>query len=87
LRALGIDRIVLRSLVGMAGAVPPVEFLRCLASLDIPIECNSISDDVVAPWLRPGWNGDTGPFGHVDMSAWKEALKGLRSRQEMEPVQ
>ena len=69
LKALGIDRVVLCSLVGAEGAAPPVESLRCLAALDLPIE----------------WSGEVEPdderastvFGAVDTETWRRALHAL----------
>lgn len=80
MRALGVTRIVLRSLVGAAGAAPPVESLRALDPLltGIPVEVRPTTPGAVAPWLAPdGGEGARRMFGHVDMTAWRDAYERL----------
>ena len=78
LKRFGVERIVLRSLVGAQGAAPPIEALRCLAALDLPIDVDPIAPQLVAPWLCEGAESGVGVFGvSVDMDAWKTAYKEL----------
>jgi GT2 family glycosyltransferase len=81
LGALGISRIVLRSLVGSAGAAAPVETLRCLAtirdSFDIEVVVDAIDDLTVAPWLELVRNNDEKVFGAADRDAWRRAYDEL----------
>ena len=77
LRTLGVDRIVLRSLVGLGGATPPVEFLRVLKKMGFPVSVAPVRNDVMTPWLDADWQEGAKPFGHVDVAAWKAALAAL----------
>lgn len=76
LLALGIDVIVLRSLVGKDGAAPPVEALRALHFdvLGIETEIDPIDPKYVEPNLdiMSDWNPAT-IFGAVDTLAWETA--------------
>jgi GT2 family glycosyltransferase len=74
LKALGIEQIVLRSLVGVGGAAPPVELLKCLAAVRMPTQVIPVSNELVAPWLDPNWDASTSPFGHSDVASWRAAL-------------
>lgn len=76
LHALGIDRIVLRSLVGKDGAAPPVEALRALNfdTLGIETEIDPVEVNFVAPWLYGDVNDAYKTvFGAVDLNAWEIA--------------
>ena len=76
LKMLGIDSIVLRSLVGASGAAPPVEALRVLneARLGIPVAIQPSDLANIAPWLvEDGRQNEMELFGFVDMDAWKAA--------------
>lgn len=73
---LGIDRIVLRSLVGRAGAAPPVESLRCFAQLGIHVDLLAIDQAYLAPWLA-AMPSNNNLFGFVNIAAWKEAYEQL----------
>jgi len=76
LKSLGINQIVLRSLVGTAGAAPPVEALRALshARLGIPVDIQPTDFALVAPWLvSDGRTNAQKLFGYVDVEAWKAA--------------
>ena len=42
MRRLGITRVVVRSPVGSDGSPVPIEALRCVASLGIPVEADPI---------------------------------------------
>jgi GT2 family glycosyltransferase len=78
LAILGIDRIVLRSLVGLQGAAPPVEALRTIneASLAVPVDIKPIDFALMAPWLvEDGRTNDHKTFGYVDMAAWRTAYE------------
>lgn len=75
LKALGIDVVVLRSLIGSEGAAPPVEALRCLASLGIPVDVKPIEDWMVRP--DSSAPPDSDGFGYVDKQAWREALASM----------
>jgi hypothetical protein len=78
LAELGVSRIVLRSLIGTGGPAAPVEFLRFLKRLDMPVEVSPISMAVVTPWVTPEWqDGQDTPFGQVDIGAWQQALRAL----------
>jgi GT2 family glycosyltransferase len=77
LNIMGIRRIILRSLVGAAGAALPVECLRCLKALGILVELRPISSDVVTPWVDPDWVPGSEPFGFADLTAWKAAYLEL----------
>ena len=74
MRMLGIGRIVLRSLVGAAGAAAPVETLRCLASLGIPVSIDAVEEWMVRP--IDGEESDKA-FGSVDRTAWKDAWAAI----------
>lgn len=78
LKRLGIDRIVLRSLIGAAGPAPPVEALRCLAALGIPVSIDPIDPMLVAPWLseQPDKAAELFGFGS-DLGAWKAAYEEI----------
>jgi GT2 family glycosyltransferase len=81
LAALGITRVVLRSLVGSAGAAAPVETLRCLTTIRdahrIEVVVDAIDDLTVAPWLEPVRSNDSRTFGLVDTIAWHWAYEAL----------
>lgn len=72
LKRLGIDRIVLCSLIGSQGAAPPVEALRFLAALGVNVEMREVG--VVFP-NDPAAVGEV--FGAVDVEAWKDAYDNL----------
>lgn len=77
LRALGIGRVVLRSLVGRAGAAAPVESLACLgflADAGIAVEVDPIEDALVAPWLD---DSRLALFGGASVAAWRDAYDRL----------
>ncbi|MDA8252882.1 MAG: glycosyltransferase [Rhodospirillales bacterium] len=76
LAALGVDRVVLRSLVGQYGAAPPVETLRGLARLGVPVEVDPIDPLLVCPWQGDEPPKDS-PFGDVDETAWRAAYAAL----------
>jgi GT2 family glycosyltransferase len=76
LKLLGVDRIVLRSLVGAQGAAPPVEALRCFAALNVPVEFDPIEEWMVRPVDSEG-REDAKVFGSVDRTAWEAAYLAL----------
>ncbi len=77
LKALGINAIVLCSLVGAEGPAAPVESLRCLASLGLPVEA--------AAEAAPGDDGEAStPFGAVDRGVWLNAYRALAGIQKEE---
>jgi hypothetical protein len=74
LRALGITHIILRSMVGLDGAAPPIETLRVLGSLrpEIGLSIEAIDLATMAPWLlEDEAAADDDTFGYVDMATWK----------------
>ena len=85
LQALGINRIVLRSLVGADGAAPPIETLRTLATLRpaIAVEIDALEVSTMAPWLSEdtdfyGYDDESNAvFGYVDLETWKSAYDSL----------
>jgi len=77
LKKLGIDQIIIFSLVGQNGAAAPVETLRTLTTIRLGIEVKIQPVDVltVAPWLaEDGRENDVKTFGYVDTAAWKAAF-------------
>jgi hypothetical protein len=77
-RKLGIDRIVLRSLIGPEGAAAPVEALRFLKATGIPVDVDAIDLGMVAPWLSTSDSVSTPAFGFSsDMGAWRTAFEDL----------
>jgi hypothetical protein len=80
LKHLGIDRVVLRSLVGATGAAPPVEALRTLNTkvLGIEVEIRPVDYALVAPWLvEDGRVNEQKMFGYVNVDAWKAAYQDI----------
>ncbi len=80
LKTLGIDLIMLRSLVGAHGAAPPVEALRVLntARLGIPVTIQPSDIAYIAPWLvEDGRVNEQRVFGYVDLAAWKAAYENV----------
>lgn len=78
LRLLGIDRVVLRSLVGQYGAAPPVESLRGFAKLGVPVDIDPLDPALVCPWLDDsGRDGAAEQFGDVDQVSWRAAYDAL----------
>ena len=81
LNALGIDRIVLRSLVGTTDAAPPVETLRTfrvLVDRGISVSVDSAHDMVAPPRDDTDYEEKARrTFGHVDTKAWQEAFDRL----------
>ena len=78
LKILGIDKIILRSLVGTNGAAPPVEALRTLSSdvIDIEVDIQPLDLALMAPWLvSDGRVNEEKTFGYVNMEAWKAAYE------------
>ena len=85
LKELGIDRIVLRSLVGVDGAAPPVETLRAFASdrLNIPVVIDAHDLTLMAPWLiDDGRVNEDRLFGLVDLATWRAAYDYLANKGE-----
>jgi GT2 family glycosyltransferase len=82
LRTLGVDVVVLRSLVGAQGAAPPVEALRGFAALDIEVQVHPIEPKVIAPWLDmdEGTPSVSTTFGLIDRGSWRAAYEDLTSR-------
>lgn len=78
LAELGINQIVLRSLVGAEGAAPPVEALRIFKWLDIPVIVQPFDLTLIAPWLvKDGRTNEARLFGYVDVAAWQAAYEAL----------
>jgi GT2 family glycosyltransferase len=82
LRKLGIKRIVLRSLVGPNGSTPPVETLRALSRLGVPVTALPSEDLFLAPWDTGADEAALYPaveqiFGLVDLEAWHKAYDRL----------
>jgi len=82
LHALGVGRVILRSLVGADGAAPPVETLRALLLLQprITVEIDAIDLSTMAPWLVEADrnnSGESSVFGYVDMAAWKSIYASI----------
>lgn len=78
MKTLGINRIVLRSLVGLQGAAPPVEALRTISEsrLGVPVDIVPIDLALIAPWMvDDGRMNEQKLFGYVDMAAWKAAYE------------
>jgi len=76
MKLLGINLVVIRSLVGAMGAAPPVEALRALHPdvLKLPVAIDPVDVMTVAPWLSSdGRKNDDDRFGMVDMAQWREA--------------
>lgn len=73
LKRLGVDRIVLRSLVGAESAAPPVEALRFFGALDITVEIDSHDTELIAPPV----DNNSKTFGYVDRNTWMDAYIGL----------
>lgn len=73
LRRLGIYRIVLRSLIGVDGAAPPVEALRFFGALDIPVQIEPFDEELIAPPV----SNNSKTFGYVDRNAWSDAYQAL----------
>ena len=78
LKRLGVNRIVLRSLIGAGGPAPPIEALRCLTMLTIPVDVDPIDPVLVAPWLsaQPDKAAEMFGFGS-NLDAWKAAYEEL----------
>jgi GT2 family glycosyltransferase len=77
---LGIDRVVLRSLVGSQGAAAPAEALRCLYRTGLDVEMDPIDGTTMTPWDIDGVserNRVTERFGVVDLRSWREAYEAL----------
>ena len=74
LKALGITAIAVCSLVGAEGPAAPVESLRCLASLGLPVEASAEA--------APGDDEASSPFGAVDRGAWLSAYQALAGIQK-----
>jgi GT2 family glycosyltransferase len=68
LRLLGVTRVVVRSLIGEAGAAAPVEALCCFAALDVNVEMRAIEEWMVRPVSDDA--ADSKVFGFVDREAW-----------------
>ncbi len=79
--ALGITRIVLRSLVGREGAAPPVETLRCLGLTGLPVQIDAVDFATMTPWLAD--DPEDSPFGGADMSAWRQAYEQITATQQI----
>jgi hypothetical protein len=82
LQALGIDRIVLRSLIGTTDAAPPVEALRAFAAIStqvgISVEVDPVEPMTMTPWRHANeWPLVRKTFGAVDLNAWKAAWQAL----------
>ena len=79
LKDLGITRLVLRSLVGQQGAAPPVETLRALRTLGVPIELDPIHPSVLCPWVASmdGRVMNDDRFDFVDQVAWRAAYEAI----------
>jgi hypothetical protein len=78
LREIGISQIILRSLVGVEGAAPPIETLRLFSSDQLSVAVRLKPHDValVAPWLvDDGRENEAKVFGPVDMAAWQRAYE------------
>ncbi len=78
LKMLGIDWIILRSLVGADSAAPPIETLRTISEtrLDIKVSIEPIDLALMAPWLvEDGRANAQSLFGYVDMAAWRAAYE------------
>lgn len=76
LSLLHIKRIILRSLVGQTGAAPPVEALRSLHAVGIPVDLQPLEARLLAPWLDDDIL-DVSQFGLVDMTNWRRAYDEL----------
>lgn len=72
LRRLGVSRIVLRSLVGAGGPAAPVEALRCLAEIGIPVDCALVDAQAVCPRRDMAIPGSDGPVPCGE--GWKKGL-------------
>ena len=89
LKALGVTKVVIRSLVGSGGAEPPVESLRAFAALDVPcVVVDPVEPIEVAWWLGPEGSEAAAKdvFGDVDESAWREAYGRVLARSEEHDV-
>lgn len=80
LKRLGIQHIVLRSLVGMHGAAAPVEALRCFAKLGINVSVEPVAPALVTPW---DCEKPVDVFGSVDLDSWRRAYDDLVSPERM----
>jgi O-antigen biosynthesis protein len=81
MKILGIDRIVLRSLLGPNGPAAPVEALKFLKASGLPVDVDPINFAVIAPWLSTDESDGSAPmtpFGTTtDMDAWRKAFGEL----------
>lgn len=82
MKHLGIDRIVLCSLVGGAGAAPPVEALRFLGAIGVPVALLLVPGGHLLPF-----DGDEDTFGAVDKTAWLAAYDALIGADHAEAAQ
>jgi len=90
LQRLGIDRIILCSLVGAQGAAPPVETLRCLASIgrSIQVTTHLYEKALLAPFDdAEAMLQAKSIFGFVDFAAWEAAYNTLTHAGEREAAQ
>lgn len=74
LNLLGIDTVILRSLVGADGAAPPVEAINSLAATGVDLVMMPHDETKLRPWVD-GETPDPRHFGSVDVRAWKEAYE------------
>lgn len=79
LKSLGINKIILRSMVGAEEPAPPIETLRTLGALrpDINLIVDAVEPAVMTPWLVDSQDIDADVFGYVDMDTWKTTYENV----------